>query len=71
MHMTDSDKNFYQMAIECAAMPVHMGLKTIDGTAVIAILAYARTLSGVTEEERGAIVGKAFDIFAAAVRADA
>lgn len=61
------NKDLYQMALECASMPVKAGMKTINGTAVIAIISYARTLRDVTENERTAIVGAAFDIYAAAV----
>ena len=66
---TNSD-TLKQMALECAAMPVQMGMKTVDGTAVTAICSYARTLRGVTDSERFAVIGLAFDIYAKAVRAE-
>lgn len=62
---------FHQMALECAAMPAHAGMTKIDGSAVMAISSYARTLRDVSEPERLAVIGHAFDIYAAAVRCDA
>lgn len=60
---------FQRAAIECAAAPVQSGYKQIDGAAVISIICYAKTLTfPLSDRERLAIVGQAFDIFAAAVR---
>jgi hypothetical protein len=58
---------FQQAALECAAAPVKAGHKTIDGNAVVFIVAYANTLRiALSDAER--LVGQAFNIFAAAVR---
>lgn len=65
---TSSD-TLKQMALECAAMPMQVGMCVANGNAVLAILSYARTLRGISENERDAVAAKAFDIFAAAVQA--
>ena len=55
--------------MECASAPVASGMTTIDGDAVIAIVCYANTLPAtLTPPQRAAVIGKAFDIYAAAVR---
>ena len=65
----DTKALFRQAALECAGAPVVAGVRTICGDAVIHISAYAQTLRiRLSEPERLAIIGQAFDIFAAAVR---
>lgn len=51
-------------AFACAAFAFHhQNIKVINGNAVIAIASYVQTIKGLSETERLAIIGQAFDIF--------
>lgn len=68
----DRKDRFNQTAREAASFAVHMGHRTICGEAVIAMQSYLSQPSVAAtwpnEQERCAMLGTAFDIFATAVR---
>ena len=66
-----ADNEFQKCATEAAAFAVQMGCRTIEGKAVMAIQSYLGTAhikSRWSEDQRHALLGTAFDIFASAVR---
>ena len=66
--MSNDTDNKDNIALMAAAFAVQSGHKTIDGMAVMAIISFVSTHKGMTSSEVAAHSGKAFDIFASAVR---